>query len=208
MTVAFVASGVILWWLARRRAAEFARRHDADQEYIDVLAVMVAGLDAGLHPLDAVATRVAMSGAGRETGAAAVSGSAAEVTARWLQGRPATECLGAFADRFGDRGARLAEIVGAHLTDGQPLAEAVARLQREIDAACRRDTEQRVRELPVRLAAPLVLCILPSFVLASMLPLAAYTRNTLRGGYDFIGNRPVDDQFSGGRIIGAEEDRS
>jgi tight adherence protein C len=54
---------------------------------------------------------------------------------------------------------------------GLPLAPVLERLAFEARQQRRRDTDAAARELPVRLAMPLVLCTLPSFVLLAIVPL-------------------------------------
>ena len=54
---------------------------------------------------------------------------------------------------------------------GLPLAPVLERLSFEARQQRRRDTDAAARELPVRLALPLVLCTLPSFVLLAIVPL-------------------------------------
>ena len=54
---------------------------------------------------------------------------------------------------------------------GLPLAPVLERLSFEARQQRRRDTDATARELPVRLAMPLVLCTLPSFVLLAIVPL-------------------------------------
>lgn len=57
--------------------------------------------------------------------------------------------------------------------DGGPLAPVLDQLAAEARAQRRRDAATQARQLPVRLAAPLVLCTLPSFVLLGVVPLLA-----------------------------------
>ena len=84
-------------------------------------------------------------------------------------------------DRFADALHRLREGLGPvaqPLIDslsaadryGLPLAPVLERLSFEARQQRRRDTEAAARELPVRLAVPLVLCTLPSFVLLAIVP--------------------------------------
>ena len=54
---------------------------------------------------------------------------------------------------------------------GLPLAPVLERLSFEARQQRRRDADATARELPVRLAIPLVLCTLPSFVLLAIVPL-------------------------------------
>lgn len=54
---------------------------------------------------------------------------------------------------------------------GLPLAPTLTRLADEARRQRRRAVETAARQLPVRLAAPLVLCTLPSFILLAVVPL-------------------------------------
>ena len=102
-----------------------------------------------------------------------------------------------------DAGERFADSVG-HLRDSpptglgpiaQPLADALAladrhgtplppildRLAAEAREHRRRQADIAARQLPIRLAFPLVGCTLPSFVLLTIVPLMAGTFSSLRG---------------------------
>jgi pilus assembly protein TadC len=57
--------------------------------------------------------------------------------------------------------------------DGGPVAPVLDQLAAEARAQRRREAAAQARQLPVRLAAPLVLCTLPSFVLLGVVPLVA-----------------------------------
>jgi type II secretory pathway component PulF len=101
---------------------------------------------------------------------------------------PWSAALGAVADRVargqlfvdalgelaicGDPGRRLAGVLrgGAH---GGDLAGALERLARDARDLRRRRAEEAARRVPVRLLAPLVLCVLPAFVLLALVPLVA-----------------------------------
>ena len=71
-------------------------------------------------------------------------------------------------------------MLGAADRYGLPLAPALDRLAAEARLARRQQAEAAARELPVRLAAPLVLCTLPSFVLLASVPLLIGTVSSLR----------------------------
>ncbi|MCU1388696.1 MAG: gspF, partial [Ilumatobacteraceae bacterium] len=64
---------------------------------------------------------------------------------------------------------------------GTPLAPVLDRLAEEARNQRRRNAEAAARQLPVRLAFPLVGCTLPSFVLLTVVPLMAGTFSSLRG---------------------------
>ena len=56
---------------------------------------------------------------------------------------------------------------------GTPVADAVARLALRLAEQARAETEDRARRVGVRAAVPLGLCLLPSFVVLGIVPLAA-----------------------------------
>ncbi|HEY7627328.1 MAG TPA: type II secretion system F family protein, partial [Ilumatobacteraceae bacterium] len=92
-----------------------------------------------------------------------------------------------FADALTELGARLGPIaqplvdsLSAADRYGLPLAPLLERLAFEARQQRRRDTEAAARELPVRLAAPLVVCTLPSFVLLGIVPLLLGALSSLR----------------------------
>lgn len=66
--------------------------------------------------------------------------------------------------------------------DGLPVESAMRRLSDESRDERRRAAEAAIRSLPVRLAMPLVCCILPSFVLLGVVPLAVDSLGALSGG--------------------------
>lgn len=181
MIVAIACTGVLFVLAARRRRA-VRRRERLDDEYLDLLLVLVSGLESGLHPMDAIGIHARGRGQGHV---------AARVTEAWSRrGRSLEECLGILSAHFDGghegpgfrgRGSHLAENLRAHLLDGQPLTASIDSMVRDVDDSVRRATEARTRELPVRLSPPLVLCILPSFMLACVLPLTAMTSVSLNG---------------------------
>lgn len=66
--------------------------------------------------------------------------------------------------------------------DGLPVATVLQRLAEESRDERRRATEAAIRTLPVRLALPLVCCILPSFILLGVVPLAIDSLSAIAGG--------------------------
>ena len=52
-----------------------------------------------------------------------------------------------------------------------PIAPVLERLAEEARSERRRAADAAARQLPVRLAAPLVVCTLPAFVLLAIVPL-------------------------------------
>ena len=80
-------------------------------------------------------------------------------------GRPIRRCTPSTARGLGPIAQPLVDSLSAADRYGLPLAPVLERLSFEARQQRRRDTEAAARELPVRLAMPLVLCTLPSFVL-------------------------------------------
>ena len=56
---------------------------------------------------------------------------------------------------------------------GAPVAAALLRLSEDLRARRRAAVEERVRQVEVRAAVPLGVCLLPSFVLVGVVPLVA-----------------------------------
>lgn len=56
---------------------------------------------------------------------------------------------------------------------GAPVTAALSRLGEELRSQRRADVEARVRQVEVKAAVPLGLCLLPSFVLLGVVPLVA-----------------------------------
>lgn len=72
-----------------------------------------------------------------------------------------------------DGGNDLADVLARAMDDGLPLADVLATLLSSARDARRRAAESRIRALPARLTLPLVVCVLPSFVLLGVVPLVA-----------------------------------
>lgn len=65
----------------------------------------------------------------------------------------------------------LVDVVMQAERDGLPVLATVNRLSTETRTERRRLIDTRIRQLPTRLSVPLVLCVLPSFLLMSIVPL-------------------------------------
>lgn len=71
-----------------------------------------------------------------------------------------------------DGGRDLADVLTRAMDDGLPLSDVLATLLSSARAARHRAVESRIRALPARLTLPVVVCVLPSFVLLGIVPLA------------------------------------
>ncbi len=153
---------VARWWSDRRRvAAELAAREDAVPELVELVAV---ALRSGASPTSAVA-RVADLTDGLPAGPVRLT------AARIRSGLPATEAWDALRDLPGTAGRSMADLLDAADRTGAPIADAMADLADATRAERRRRFETRVQRLPVLLLGPLVLCVLPSFLLLVCVPI-------------------------------------
>lgn len=96
-------------------------------------------------------------------------------------GEPLDRALQPLEQHFDAEGRTFADLVIAAHRDGQPLLATIDRLADESRATRRRDTDIRIRELPGKLAAPLVMFVLPSFMLLSIAPLVFISIGRLAG---------------------------
>jgi len=87
------------------------------------------------------------------------------------QGLRFADALSGLSAELGPVAEPLVDSLSAADRYGLPLAPVLERLSLEARQQRRRDSDAAARELPVRLAIPLVLCTLPSFVLLAIVPL-------------------------------------
>lgn len=76
-------------------------------------------------------------------------------------------------------GYRLAHTIQSAHKDGLPLIDTVHRLTSDTHNDMRSATETLIRQLPGRLSAPVVLCILPSFLIIAVVPLIIHSLGQL-----------------------------
>lgn len=86
-------------------------------------------------------------------------------------GEPLDEALIPLATTHHISGKNLGHTIVEAERDGLPIIETVARLASDHRIERRRHIDTRIRQLPTRLSLPLVLCVLPSFLLLSVAPL-------------------------------------
>jgi len=123
-----------------------------------LLALVRLGLDAALSLTASLA--VALD--------AVDSDELAAERAAVSRGDSGVEVLDAIAERGGHQVGLDALVVSARY--GLPVGPALERAELDAAEQLRRRTETRIRQLPVRLLFPLVLCILPAFVLVGVAP--------------------------------------
>lgn len=86
-------------------------------------------------------------------------------------GAPLEEALLPLATTHPISGKNLGHIIVEAERDGLPILDTVMRLATDHRSERRRQIDTRIRQLPTRLSIPLVLCVLPSFLLLSVAPL-------------------------------------
>ena len=94
-----------------------------------------------------------------------------QVSQQLLSGNPLAIALQPLADMQDPLGAVVADTLIAAYKDGQPIREAAHVLATEARNAQRHVVETRVQQLSTKLSLPVVFCILPSFVLLTIVPL-------------------------------------
>jgi tight adherence protein C len=152
----------IVHW-RRIRAASAARRavHVAHPDGLDLLVLAVR---AGHLPAHAVRVVLPyLPGPVRPAYAA--------VADRLQRGDRFADAVAELVTHIGHVALPLVDALAAAERYGLPLAPVLDRLAEEARQQRRRDADAAARQLPVRLAIPLVLCTLPSFVLLAIAPL-------------------------------------
>jgi len=86
-------------------------------------------------------------------------------------GAPLEEALLPLAASHPITGKNLGHTIVEAERDGLPILDTVIRLATDHRNERRRQIDTRIRQLPTRLSIPLVLCVLPSFLLLSIAPL-------------------------------------
>ena len=86
-------------------------------------------------------------------------------------GAPLEEALLPLANLHPITGKNLGHTIVEAERDGLPILDTVLRLAADHRNERRRQLDTRIRQLPTRLSIPLVLCVLPSFLLLSVAPL-------------------------------------
>jgi tight adherence protein C len=156
--------GPPIWrrWSGVRRHARTTRRIAHD--FPDALDLLVLSIRAGYLPAQAVVEIVPFLPRSLRPSFIAVNDS-------MQRGGRFADALGQLTTHLGPIAQPLVDSLSAADRYGLPLAPVLERLSFEARQQRRRDTDATAREVPVRLAMPLVLCTLPSFVLLAIIPL-------------------------------------
>lgn len=172
---ALLLSVVVVGWL-RGRSTSARRRRDERRAVIvalpDAVDLLLLCTSAGWSlPLSHRATSALVP---------APLGAALWAAAEEADGgRPRADALLHALSALGDRALGLAQVLADHLRYGSPLAPALERLGAELRLDRRRQAEEDARRIPVRLLAPLVICVLPAFALLTVVPLLVSSLRSL-----------------------------
>ena len=139
-------------------------RRQIDHSLPDAIDLVVLAVRSGLLP--AAALRVV-----HPHFHLALRAASAEVLAAVDRGERFADALPVLVQRLGPALHPLVDGFVAADRDGLPLAPVLERLAADARAHRRRQVDTMARQLPVRLAVPLVVCTLPAFVLLAVVPL-------------------------------------
>lgn len=163
LSIAAAIGGVVWHRWARVRREGLARRQISTR-FPDALDLLVLSIRAGYLPAQAV-VEIAPYLPGQ------LRPSFTAVSEAMQRGERFADALLQLRARLGPIAQPLVDSLSAADRYGLPLTPVLERLAFEARQQRRRDADATARELPVRLAMPLVLCTLPSFVLLSIVPL-------------------------------------
>lgn len=140
----------------------------------DALELFVLMVHAGLTPRQAIELLA-------DRAPVAVRHGFAAVVARLERGDPLADALRHLPDTLGPAALGLADLIGSSDRYGLPLAPVLEQLATQVRADRRRADDAAARSLPVKLAFPLVVCTLPSFVLLAIVPAVMAALSSLQG---------------------------
>ncbi len=149
------------------------RERQLDEAYPEALDLLAVALQAGLLPREALAH---LRPAVHPLIAAALD----EVARRLADHARLAEALPVLVDHLGTRALSLVATLTTAERTGTAVGPVIDRLADDARTHRRHTAEASARELPVRLAMPLVLCTLPSFVLLAIAPALLGALSALR----------------------------
>jgi len=130
-------------------------------EFVDLLVVLLKSGRTTHQALDCV----------KRWGAGDVRAAAGRIVARCDAGERLADALGELLEIFGSPAVGVANTLAAAERDGLPIAPVLDRLVGEAHAERRRQAQIDASKLPIKLAFPLVTCVLPSFVALTIVPI-------------------------------------
>ena len=170
-----VATGTLCNVLGRRwmkRIARVSAAHDSSGALVEFVDLVVVLLKSGRTTHQAMTSLA-------QWGPPSVRGTAREIVGRQETGERLVDALPLLHQHFGMAGMGVANTLAAGERDGLPLAPMLERLAQEAHAERRRAAQVDAAKIPVRLAFPLVFCILPSFVALTIVPIVVGALSSL-----------------------------
>jgi len=161
------------WWRDRT-----SRRRHLEQvagELSWLAGLIRVGVGAGLPVGRALA-----EAAGRGSGPA--SAALSTVLVRAARGVALADALDGLRAEYGEDGRPLVAALVGSIRYGAPIGPALDLVAADLRLRARRRAEVRARRVPVRMLFPLVTCILPAFVLLSVVPMVAASLRDLGAG--------------------------
>jgi Flp pilus assembly protein TadB len=171
--VAGVVAAVSVWVVLGRAETpgQRRRRERLRADLPHVVGLLAAAVRGGLPPADGLALVCR-----------ALPGPVADVLAGLSPlialGVPPTDVWGSLAVE--PALAPLGRTLARSARTGEPVADALERLGRELAARARAEVEDSARRVGVRAAVPLGLCLLPAFLLIGIVPVVAGLLEALR----------------------------
>lgn len=159
-------TGAALWWTLHRTRPvldERRRRRAVHAALPDTVDLLVLIIRSGLTP------HLAVRAMARRAPPASRRGFV-RVVRRLDRGSVLADALGVLVECTAPSYAAIADALATSERHGTPLAPVLDQLALEARRRRRADAEADARTLPVRLSFPLVVCILPAFVLVAIAP--------------------------------------
>lgn len=154
---------------SRRRAERAARA-----ALPDLIELVIIGVRAGLTPAAAFTMSAAHA-------APALAPFIDAIVHQMERGRRLSDALEVLPRQLGPDAAFFTDSLVTADRYGLPLGPMLDQLGAEVRAERSRSAQQQARTLPVKLAFPLVVCTLPSFVLLAIAPAVLGAISTITG---------------------------
>lgn len=159
-------------WLRRRRQ-QFDDHQQVLRELPEIVDLLSVAVGGGLTiPMAITAVGERLDGV--------VSRALAQSVVSAKHGRRLADVLELVPDELGDTARPLFRALVSAERYGTPIADALARIAADLRIERRRFAETTARRLPVKLLFPLVVCILPAFVLLTVVPVLVSSLASLR----------------------------
>ena len=170
-----VAMGTLFNIAGRRWMKRIVRKsavRDSSGDLVEFVDLVVVLLKSGRTTHQAIASLA-------QWGPPNVRDLAKAIVNQQEKGERLVDALPLLHEHFGITGMGVANTLAAGERDGLPLAPMLDRLSQEAHAERRRATQVDAAKIPVRLAFPLVFCVLPSFVALTVVPIVVGALSSL-----------------------------